>query len=188
MPIIKGKKILDLGCGIGELLDYADKDSMGIDCNEEVIEQARKLGRNVIYGELPSCYCGDKFDVVILSQVLEHLSSLQIIHKTLELAKEHLNDNGMLIIGTPYIYDNVQWLHPEHISGFTVWSLKLLVESHGFKIINEYVYWHLPGELWLMEHGIGNYRCFIKRDYILKLISNFNLIRGLTLIGRKVRK
>ena len=76
-----GEKILDVGCGSGEvaydLAERAGVEVMGIDLNEASIESARaqRAHPNIEF------VCGDalrdipsaRFDVVILSNVLEHI-------------------------------------------------------------------------------------------------------------------
>ena len=186
IPLIKGKKILDLGCGIGGSLEYGVEGSLGIDCDKESIKKARKFGRNVIYGKLPNAVFNGKFDAAILSHVLEHLPTLDDVQKTLELARAHLKKGGLLIVGTPYAYDSTAWQGWQHQRVFTMQSLTDLIKMQGFEIVDVYTYWHLPCENWWMKHGIGNYPLKLtKLDYILKVLATFNLTRHLTVVAKR---
>jgi methionine biosynthesis protein MetW len=126
------KRILDVGCGEGflaKLLEKKGNNVVGIDISERVIELARKDGVNAIKcnvedGELPF---HDRFDVIILSEVLEHLiSPVGVIQKL----KKHLNQNGYFLLTFPniafyeyrlqllfgrfprqYVYDSREHLH-----------------------------------------------------------------------------
>ena len=83
--IIDGESVLDVGCGIGvvamDIASQRKKSSIiGVDINKQNIEIARKLkiknsinNINFIYGDIKSKK-DIKSDVVILSNILEHIS------------------------------------------------------------------------------------------------------------------
>ncbi len=99
-------KVLDVGCGNGIISIHLGKlgfNVTGIDVSEKTIETARK---NNIYGnvqfrvqsaeELKAS--GEQFDVIICSEVLEHLQNpsalLQVLHPSLK-------PDGILIVTVP---------------------------------------------------------------------------------------
>ena len=79
----EGEKVLDIGCGFGELTyDIAVKSKsalvVGIDMDGKAIERAKKLYEGKIgnlkfmLGKAPEDLPNEVFDVVVLSNVLEH--------------------------------------------------------------------------------------------------------------------
>src|SRR3989344_9438654 len=105
---IKAKKnltILDIGCGAGFFLDEAKRFGFrpfGIEPSEELVRYAKKnLKLNVIKGEFPTKKLQKKkFDVIILSQVIEHLTNPKIF---LENIYQYLKDDGIFYLATPNI-------------------------------------------------------------------------------------
>jgi SAM-dependent methyltransferase len=82
--IPENAKVLDLGCGIGAVADsiarQANADVLGMDMNEASIAFARERYRHPrlrfitgnVFTDLP---LDEKFDVIVLSSVLEHLEN-----------------------------------------------------------------------------------------------------------------
>jgi SAM-dependent methyltransferase len=111
-------RVLDVGCGNGsELalpLAQLGFQVTGIDIHAPSIEHARQMGE-----DLPnlSYVCGrveelksPTYDVVILSEVLEHLIEPRLL---LLAAIEHLNKNGVIIVTVPNGYGEFEidsWL------------------------------------------------------------------------------
>ena len=80
--IEKDSKVLDVGCGSGELsFDLAKKALMvvGIDLNQKYLERAKEKNKteNIEYilGDATSYNFNNKFDIVVLSNVLEHIEN-----------------------------------------------------------------------------------------------------------------
>ena len=103
------KRILDIGCGDGEiasLLIQNGFDVMGVDGSPTGIEQAnqRHRGRffvhDILHDELPAELADQPFDIVISTEVIEHLYAprdyMRLVRKTLEPKR------GEVIISTPY--------------------------------------------------------------------------------------
>ncbi len=123
---LKGKKILDLGCSAAILHTFIDPSNsvVGIDLDEEALEIAKKLNKDkgfkYIKGDVrdDSLYPG-KYDVIIF------LAMLELFHpkgkfklgdpvEMLKKMKEHLNDNGIIILTTPngnnsYYKNKAKW-------------------------------------------------------------------------------
>ena len=186
-PLIKGKKILAIGCSDGgNDLAFGNKESLGVDCDKQELKRARDKGLRVRYGFAGKTDLhGEKFEVVTIIHLLEHLETRKEVCDTLKSAYDVLENGGTLIVATPYAYDSSAWTNWEHVRCFTMNSLSVLIENAGFRILDSYSYWHIPFEPYLLNHGIGNFRFPFKRDYILKLFANFNLVRDLWIIARK---
>lgn len=145
ISLLKNKsssKVLDVGCGYGELLKLLKEDgwkSYGVDTSSTAAKKAREMGLDVFTGELIDAGFLDKyFDVVILHHSLEHM------HDPTEVLREvHriLKDNGVLIISVPNI-DSIEakifqknWFAieaPRHLYHFSIHTLDLLLNKIGF--------------------------------------------------------
>ncbi len=100
LPFIRGKA-LDYGCGTGHMTAYFDPDNyLGADIDNESIKIASSDKSNyrfVSLGDLEQNT--EKFDVVILLAVIEHVENHL---KLLDLLKNKLHKGGKIIITTPH--------------------------------------------------------------------------------------
>ena len=92
---------LDLGCGLGRVLQWLSADSVGIDHNPMSIEHCRKMGLRAFTNvEFEISDHLEKFDNLLLAHLLEHLSEedqIQILQTYLPCLKV----GGKLIVVTP---------------------------------------------------------------------------------------
>ena len=90
-----GAKVLDLGCGDGQLLadliEYKGCEGRGIERDDEAVLECVKRGVAVYHGDMlegMSFYRDGHFDVVILSQTLQQtLDPPHVIHEMLRVGK-----------------------------------------------------------------------------------------------------
>ena len=103
---IKNLKILDVGCGGGiicEPLARLGAKVTGIDFAPNNIKAAKihskknKLKIQYIYKDIEKSKLDEKFDLILMFEVLEHLDNWK---KTIKNIKKNLNKNGMIIIST----------------------------------------------------------------------------------------
>ena len=67
--LCKGKKVLDFGCGRGDLLEMLGENAEGIDISSVGVGIARARGLNVVIGNKPE----GQYDIIVATEVLEHL-------------------------------------------------------------------------------------------------------------------
>src|SRR5690606_16438553 len=96
-----GKKLLDIGCGTGDFIQFAQKKGLkifGIEPNQKAIEIAKnKISREgEFFDELSDT--DETFDSITLWHVLEHIPDL---NRTLIEIKSKLKSEGELIIAVP---------------------------------------------------------------------------------------
>jgi 2-polyprenyl-3-methyl-5-hydroxy-6-metoxy-1,4-benzoquinol methylase len=103
----KKARILDVGCGTGELLTVFERkgyECYGLDTSEDAFELAKaNLGRkactHIFNRELRECHFpNSSFDLILLSHVIEHLPNPS---KELKEIHRILADDGILFISTP---------------------------------------------------------------------------------------
>ena len=140
LPYIeKDSRILDIGCAMGGFIKFLKtkwdyKNLYGIDPVEEYVKEAND--KNIIVGNVNSIPFEDNsFDVIILDQVLEHVSNLKLAMKEI---RRVLDKGGICYIGVPDVerYNNLYWyIIAEHIQHFNIVGLKLLSNNNGFELI-----------------------------------------------------
>lgn len=114
---VVGKEVLDVGCAellgtvnaeakmerwLHEKIRKQAKEVVGVDVNRREVEALREKGCNIICGDVEQVNIGRKFDVVVAGELIEHLSNPGVF---LENMKQHLKDDGILILTTPNRYD-----------------------------------------------------------------------------------
>lgn len=130
----KDVKILDVGVGMGRLLErFPGADRFGMDVSLGYLKHAKKKGIEVCMSKIEDMpYCNSYFDIVICTDVLEHVLNLNFaIEKILGTLKK----NGILIIRVPYKEDLSYYLSANcpyemvHLRSFDENSLTLLFEK-----------------------------------------------------------
>lgn len=130
-----GKKVLDVGCGVGYLLYMLKKngnDCWGIDVSDEAITLlVEKLGMTGLSAEVPPIYLEDnQFDVVIATEFFEHIEKEQ---ELLAECKRVCKQGGWIIIAVPN-NELPPSEEPEHVRVYTRKSFEELLG----KVSNEF--------------------------------------------------
>jgi SAM-dependent methyltransferase len=158
----KTLRLLDIGSGPGLFLRAAtDRGmyAMGIEPSLEAYKYSKeKYNCNVVNVMLNDLdHSVEKFDIVNSALVLEHVLDPTGFINT---ARSFLKKNGLICITVPNDFNPVQdinfklgtkqwWVSPfEHLNYFNANSLKKLIKSSGFEIINESV--SFPIDLFLL--------------------------------------
>jgi 2-polyprenyl-3-methyl-5-hydroxy-6-metoxy-1,4-benzoquinol methylase len=137
-------RLLDIGCNEGRGLSIYQKhgfDAEGLELNEQAAAEARKRGFSVHTESLEKFHPKEPYDVVVLSNVLEH--SLDPKHM-LSHAHRILKSGGHLWISCP---NNQSWLRrvfgrywinwhvPFHIVHFSKNSLSKILVGEHFRVV-----------------------------------------------------
>src|SRR3989338_1709805 len=98
------KRVLDVGCGIGNFIAFDTKHIEGVDQNETSLKIAKKRGYTVTKGQVYTLpYKNDSFDGIFCGHVIEHLYP----HEALKMLYEFhrvLKRGGVLVMKTPLMY------------------------------------------------------------------------------------
>ena len=136
--VTKKANILEIGCSTGYLLSVLKKDGyenlLGIEPAPKCRDIAKKeYDLNVKTVDLENFNSSEKYDLIILSAVLEHLVELK---DSIEKIKNLLKDGGYLYIGVPdtsnfYLNTTEPFgeFSTEHINFFTESSLHFLMRG-----------------------------------------------------------
>jgi len=143
-PYRKHNRLLDVGCGNGQLLSVARQmgwECLGLEVSPKAVEVCRLQGLTVLEGtlaerieQLPQC------DVVVSVEVLEHLNTPG---KELAMMHDILRPGGLLYLTTPNFNGLLRLItgqdyaligYPEHLCYFTPATLRLLVRNTGFEL------------------------------------------------------
>ena len=154
----KPRRVLDIGSGNGDLCGQLAQNGIsvcGMEYDAKGVELARKSFPNINFYHAgvqddPALLLQQEnqecFDLVVSTEVIEHLYSPQLL---VQFAHNVLNDNGKLILTTPYhgylknlalsIFD--KWDHHHtalweggHIKFWSIKTLSTLLETNGFKV------------------------------------------------------
>lgn len=139
---------LDIGCGGGTLLHTARKELAlkkvcGVELNEVYADLARRrLNADILNKDYVSGLFKNKFDLLINTKVLEHVSDPIPFLKEMY---DDLNQEGLLFIEVPDVSDmfNLPPTHERfwipHVQFFSANTLKALLKKVGFSILNHRV-------------------------------------------------
>lgn len=135
-----GRRLLDVGCGIGQFVRSATRDgwdARGIDLATHAVRvaQQHRVRCDVVDFFAPEL-TAQRFDVITMFEFLEHVASPMAF---LERAATLLAPGGLLYLTTPNFDSVERWLlgadwrviHPEHLLYFTPRSLRAAVRRTG---------------------------------------------------------
>lgn len=161
--ICRDKSVLDFGCGYGFYLEEMSKYAKSV-CGVEL-------------GDAEHRYCGSKgltvkknisdfnqrFDVITLFHVLEHLSNPRSWLKTFA---DKLNDQGVLVIEVPNATDALFNLYEvEKFADFSYWSAHLFLYSSNSlnKLIYDTDLFEIIEGKQIQRYGLANHLMWLAK-------------------------
>lgn len=138
-----GGRLLDIGCNEGRGLAIYQRngfDTEGLELNEKAAQNARKAGFSVHTQTLEEFQPEEPFDIVVLSNVLEHAPDPK---EMLENVSRVLKPGGQIWISCPnsqswlrklFGRSWINWHVPFHLFHFSGKTLSQLLQRSGFKI------------------------------------------------------
>lgn len=134
-------KVLEIGSGTGFLLSQIKQlgfDVLGIEPGKHCLYAKEKYDVDIIHDFFPTKYIDTSFDIIIMTNVLEHIPEPSLFLKSLHT---YLNKNGVLIISVPdeepfITSGDISTMFHEHYSYFTKDTINYALISGGFKPIS----------------------------------------------------
>ena len=146
----QARSLLDLGCGPGFVLESAidqGLSSLGVEVCSELVDDCCQRGLRVHRSQIESASTGAHcWDIVVLSQVLEHVDDPLAV---LKVAADAVAANGIVYIGVPR-FDWLErmrarvsrhraehlWLPESHLYYFTTNAMVALVNRAGMSMVD----------------------------------------------------
>jgi 2-polyprenyl-3-methyl-5-hydroxy-6-metoxy-1,4-benzoquinol methylase len=180
--IAPGRRLLEVGCGTGDFLRFAQDHGFSGVGTEPALEAAQRAVSKglTVHGMTLDKFVAQsqaKFDVVVMINVLEHVPDAV---RTIQQCRQLLGPAGILSIRVPNDFTEIQaaarekigadpwWIAvPDHINYFNFASLRQTLDLLGFETV--YAQGDFPMEMFLLmgENYIGNpdvgSRCHARR-------------------------
>ena len=184
-----GRRLLDFGCGAGGFLCEARNagfEAMGLELNRDLARHVREvLGIPTFQGLISdSAFSDERFNVIISSQVFEHLLDPR---ETLMELRRHLIDPGIVLIEVPNLLDTRERLRrgsrmdDSHLFYFSARSLSRMFVDCGFRVLK-------------VHQGLRPYRFFSSYANRIptklleageRMMSSLQIRTGLSVIARR---
>lgn len=136
-----GKRLLDVGCGEAPLAGFFQELGFSYSGLEPSPKQVRAAANNpdtdIRRDVLRPGLFNERFDVVLLNFVLEHLFDLRGTLALLQ--REYLAPGGRVFVTVPniatYLQDGIQFYAHEHAQYFTPFTLRRAFEANEFAVV-----------------------------------------------------
>ena len=129
--ILVRKRYLDIGTGMGGILDLASSVVSSVTAVEPIDYIRNMLIQQgfLVYDKIDTIPNGFTFDVISLFHVLEHVDDpIDLLSKAFQL----LEEGGKIIIEVPHSRDFLlETLHSESFKEFTLWSEHLVLHTRN---------------------------------------------------------
>jgi SAM-dependent methyltransferase len=167
-----GKKVLNVGAAGGvegylpanrevwlhHRLHKVAEELVGVDIDKAAIDLAAQHGVNIVEANCESMNLGRQFDVIVMSDVIEHVNAPGLAMQTLV---SHLTPSGRLLITTPNpthyatlvraILGSPQNVYYDHVGCFMPEHIQAMCNRFGYNLSAVYFFGHIDRRTWGMR-------------------------------------
>jgi len=138
---IRSGRLMDIGCGGGFLVEQAALlgfDAFGVEANTAMVEWCQSRGLKVTCADVSQLDRNERFDLVVLSSVLEHLEDPAGMIRS---ARKMLSQQGSILVSqasfdgllpSVFPWGWYGWQPKEHFWHFTPESFRRFGDRNGF--------------------------------------------------------
>ena len=149
--LVRGKKVLDVGCvdhvaqkemeatWLHRRLVESASSIIGLDILQDEIRQLAAKGYRVVCGDAMTVDLRDQFDVIVAGELIEHVDNPGQFVANM---RRHLRHDGMLVLTTPNPFYALHFLefavsspykrwNPQHVAWFCFFTVENLLSRHG---------------------------------------------------------
>lgn len=147
---LKGKKIIEIGCGRGEYLSLMQEckiDAYGLENLKESVDYCRKNNLKVMKGFVEKKHTKLQYAPFNAFFILNFLEHIPTINETLKGIANNLSEEGIGLVEVPNFDMILQKklfseFIADHLFYFTEDSLTKTLGQNGFEVIDKKVIWH----------------------------------------------
>lgn len=178
------RSVLDLGCGVISPISFLDIEySVGVDCCESTISEAKKRGTHDEFctykvQDIGNEFSNKQFDCCVALDIIEHLckeDGYKLIRDMEEIASKKVvifTPNGFKL---PYLTKNIDIDFEKHLSSWDTAEMKKL----GYKVIGIYGYKPLRGRAYSLRfHPKIIWGIISELTHYPELTANFLFLKG----------
>jgi len=175
--------VLEVGPGLGEFVHFLNQKGIKtidlIDQDKDILQNIKQkyLVRKIFLGDISSIQIKDKYDVIFLLQVLEHIPKTKY-HELLNTLYKQLNKDGKIIITVPN--GNNPFSLTERYSDLTH---QMLFTENSLKELPNYCNLSKTTNLDIQPYNIPPYSLINIIRIILQKIIHIFIFLGLVLNG-----
>lgn len=136
------KKIFEVGAGCGGILNYFKQNYnchvTGLDLDKETVKYANNKNINLKCSDYINFKTDEKFDIIVLSHVLEHIESLETFFRFIRVIS-HKNTHVYIEvpgIDNPRVQSRKYSIQPGHLYYFNQKTISAILYNNDFKITN----------------------------------------------------
>jgi SAM-dependent methyltransferase len=135
-------RVLEIGCSVGGILGafaHLGFTVQGVDLEKEAVDYAVEKNLSVTYGSSREIDAKNKYDIIILSHVMEHFYNIEY---ELSILLNLLEDGGVIYIEVPGLYsslgnrqfDFLDFIEVDHLFYFSLDTLVNVMRQYGFSL------------------------------------------------------
>ena len=188
--------LLEIGPGKGFFAHLCKKNGFeytAIEVNKLMSDKLSKMGLKVFNAYVPPIKLKDKFDVIFMNQVFEHMKNRDEAREMVKSCKEHLNEDGLIIISSPDILSVKQDFYQDYTHDYPTslmrlsklladYDLKVLYKDYYTFFTTGYIKTRIIAFLTRLCYNLGIFKIFFgKKAYKVKI----SLLPALIIIGKK---